>query len=228
MEISRRFLLCFFILLHPLLCVLSKFVWGHLFVKHSQTCLSYFIDKKNVLQKHSGWKIYLIRGNPSFWIVSFKCTPFLTSSKRSVCYNGYSFLGGVNEWQKEVYFRQKDNRNTSNISKLENAAIYVLFTRMFIFSSFVRKLCVPILWTWTFRVKGGGSDAFSKVLSLNCPLAKRFILMWNPFWRKKPDATNHVLPFNAHRVKYNCVRHFFPPKNKVERDKNWSQKSSRY
>ena len=54
-------------------------------------------------------------------------------------------FGGVNEWQKEVYFRQKDNRNTSNISKLENAAIYVLFTRMFIFSSFVRKLCVPIL-----------------------------------------------------------------------------------
>ena len=35
MEISRRFLLCFFILLHPLLCVFSKFVWGHLFVKHS-------------------------------------------------------------------------------------------------------------------------------------------------------------------------------------------------
>lgn len=138
------------------------------------------------------------------------------------------FFGGVNEWQKEVYFRQKDNRNTSNISKLENAAIYVLFTRMFIFSSFVRKLCVPILWTWTFRVKGGGSDAFSKVLSLNCPLAKRFILMWNPFLEKKPDATNHVLPFNAHRVKYNCVRHFFPPKNKVERDKNWSQKSGRY
>ena len=107
MEISRRFLLCFFILLHPLLCVFSKFVWGHLFVKHSQTCLSYFIDKKNVLQKHSGWKIYLIRGNPSFWIVSFKCTPFLTSSKRSVCYNGYSFLGVWMSGKKKCIFGKK-------------------------------------------------------------------------------------------------------------------------